>query len=75
MRQIAADGAAVAGLRVPDVVQGGRQQRAEPLAEGRALDVTLTGHRSDHQRAVSFLDPVQPRDLVQVDENRRLREP
>ncbi len=62
MGEPSADRAARADLRVADVVQGLRQQRARLCRQRRALGFGLGHGGADHERAVVPLDPAELRD-------------
>ena len=74
VNQAAADGAPVAGLQMAHETERlGEQGNAAPDRFG-AFRRALTGHRADRHRAVAGLDPVEPGDPVDVDQQVGARE-
>ena len=66
--QAAADGAAIADLRMADQRQGLGEQRVALLHQGRALGRALANHRPDGQAAIGRLDLADLVEGVDVDQ-------
>ncbi len=75
MAERAADGAAVAGLAVPDLQQRLVDDRpARPHHVGE-FEVALARHAADFERAAGFADVRQAFDAVEIDDVIGLHEP
>ena len=68
MAERAADGAAVAGLAVADVLDRLMHQRDALAHDVGEFDVALARHGADLERAVGLADVGQAVDLVEVDD-------
>ena len=75
VRDVAADGAAIADLRVRDHMRRFGQKRHAILQHFRRDELILGGHRTDADEASFFADAAQFRNSIQVDQRARLREP
>ena len=75
MTERAADGAAVAGLAVADVLDRLVHQRDALAYHVGEFDVALARHRADLERAVRLADVGETVDLVEVDDVVGLHEP
>ena len=69
MGEAAADGAAVANLRVRDVADGLGQQRPAARHGGIGLDRRLPRHGADAERSFLDRDTAKRRDAVEIDQN------
>ena len=74
MGKAAADGTAVANLRVSDVADGLGQQRPTARHAGIGLDRSLAGHGAEPERTVFDRDPGERLDTVEIDQNRGPRQ-
>src|SRR3972149_4451790 len=72
--QRAADGAAIADLRMCDEARGRVEEWLASLHELRTFDRALPGERTDIQPAVALTDVVQAIDAIQVDQHARARQ-
>ena len=71
----AANGAAIANLRIADRGRHRREPRQSLLKHRRIGRVGMTRHGADDDRAALLLDTAQALDQRQIDERRRLRQP
>ena len=70
--QRAADGAAMTGRQVAGEPAGGVEQRLRPARDLVVEECLLAGERPDPERPVALLDAGEPRNAVDVDDDRRL---
>jgi hypothetical protein len=75
MAERAADGAAIAGLPVPDLEQRLVHDRPARAHHVGVFEIALARHGADLERAVSLADIGQPLHAVEIDDVVGLHEP